>query len=74
MILDESTRACVSFSPKLCEFVCVLGNLGHSCIMMSALRSWQPVSGVKSVGFFACRVAETLHPHRAEERDMKELS
>lgn len=42
-------------------------------MMMSALRSWQPASGVKSVGFIAYRVGETLHPQRAEETDKEEF-
>lgn len=36
-------------------------------MMMSALRSWQPASGVKSVAY---RVGETLHP---EETDKEEF-
>ena len=42
-------------------------------MVMSVLRSWQPASGVKSVGLSHLEWGEIIHPQIAEERDGNEF-
>lgn len=67
-----STESCM-WAFRVCACVCVLWNLGHSCTVMSALRSRQPASGVKCVGLLASRVGENVRPQIAEDGDGKEF-